>query len=327
MRPTPSLNFQFDTEFLLDTDPEESCLKTDTAPEMSHGCHLITPENNPKDLSARIKRRVLSKSSEDELSCQEDLMDTVRSKEESLELTVNDFTTPVRKIESYPLEVAGTPICDQFSPLTQGNLLSYIDHFEEIDFYAENKSSEPEDKDRSATITLSEDFEDVLEKFLSVPEQDTELIALTGREEQYDEQLEDETAHDEKFLVVPEEFAASPQRSSAPRKDRMNRRRRTSRNCRSASTTSIVPAVTSLTCSVNYQSEVEQEPVLDEVLEVSIPAPPPFLFYQRKKRTEIGSDGVVPEPSFSTNTGSIRALRPRRSSSAGDTKLAPGRPI
>jgi hypothetical protein len=313
MHPTPSLDFLFDTGYQLDTDSEESSVKSDTAHEMSHGY-----ESNPKDSTPRIERRAFSQSSEDELSCQEDLLDTVGAKEESIEPTVNDSITPTRKIEPYPEQVTDTPNFDQFSPLPQGNLLCDIDHFEEIDYYAENKSSELEDRDRSGTVTFSEDFEDVFEKFLCEPEQDTESMALAGREQQI-EHLEVGQAHDEK---LPEDFAASPQ-TSAPRKDRMNRRRR---SCRSASTTSIDPAVSCQTCSVNYQSEVEQEPVDESVDEIPVPAPPPFLFYHRKKRTEIGVDVVVQEASFSTSTANTRALRPRRSTSAGDTKLTPGKP-
>ncbi|KAG0593021.1 hypothetical protein KC19_1G299000 [Ceratodon purpureus] len=319
VHPTLSLDFQFNTECQLDTDPEESSLNSDTPTEMSQGYEL-TPENIPKDSPPRINRTVFSQSSEDELSCQEDRLDTVRVIEGSPEHTMNDSITPARKIESSPQQVIDTPIFEQFSPYAQGNLLSDTDHFEEIDYFAENKSSELEDRDRSGTVTLSEDFEDVFEKYLSVPEKDTESMALAGREE-HDQRLEDGTAHDEEFPILPQEFVASPQSQRTPRKGRMNRRRRTARNRRSASTASIDPAVIGQTCSVNYQSEVEQEPV-DEALEISVPAPPPFLFYQRKKRSEAG-DGLPQEASFSVNIINTRALRPRRSSSVGDTKSAP----
>lgn len=329
-RPASYLDFQLYTEFQFDRDLEESNLKSGSSREMSLGYEL-TPETTLRDSSPRIKRGVSSLSSgEDLLSSQEDLYDTARPKEESPAYTIQDSASPTgRNTEPHPQQLTDTPNSDQLIPIV--NSLSDTDHqipelhSQESDHFAENKNAELTKRDRSATNTPNEDLEDVPEQFLEKQEEEKETVILDG-EECDDQHLEDEMPH-EKIQEVQEEVAASSQRTSASRKDRMKgkeMKKRTAHFC----PTAIDPAVTGQTCSVNYQSEVEQETVDDRELEdnVSVPAPPPFLFYQRKKRTETGqADVVVQEASFSTNTGSLRALRPRRSSSVADSKLGPGK--
>jgi len=335
VRPESYLDFQLDSEFQFDRDLEDCNINSDSSPEMSLG-YEFAPGTTPRHSSPRIKRRMFSMSPREEfMSSQEDLFDTARPKEESPVYTIPDSASPTGRIEtSHPQQVTNTPNSDQFFPVV--SLPSDTDHqlhFQEIDHVAEHVSADLGERDRSATIPPNLDHE-------GVQEQDKETVVLA--DEECDQLLENELTQEEKLFTTQEEeenlfttqeeeeklfttleeVAASSRKNSIPKKGRMKgKKQRTPRLC----PTVIDPAVTGQICSVNYQSEVEQE-VMDPEVEVSGPAPPPFRFYQRKKRTETGlSDVVVHEASFSTNTGSLRSLRPRRSSSVGDPKSAPGK--
>lgn len=345
VRPASYFDFQLDTEFQFDRDlePVRTSPKSDASPEMPIGYEL-TPETTPRDSSPRIKKSVFSLPSgaEELISSQEELylFDTARPKEESsVYTTVQDAaSSPTGRIniESHPQQqVTDTPNnSDQFFPFAPVDLLSdpqHQLHFQEfLDHFAENKSCHLEERDRSARTPPDEDPKGVPEQFLEKQEQNEETMVVVQAGEECDGHLEDEIMpNEEKVSTMQEEIviAASSQRTAPGRKDRSKRKKkRTARFCHTVISTPIDPEVTGqITCSVNYQSEVEQEVVDPEHENISVPAPPPFLFYQRKKRTEKAGP-VVQEAGFSTNVAgsTVRALRPRRSSSVGDPKVAPG---
>lgn len=322
VRPSSYLDYLVSTDgFQFDKDLEKRSLKADSSPEMSLD-YLITFESTPQESSPRSKRGVFPLSSGEELICSpEDTSDAARLKMEPPPVgTVQDSVSPTGRVcESHP-QVTDTPLFDHFSPTVK--VLSDTDHqlhFQNLDHFVEEKVSELEERNTSAAASPEEDFEGVQEYFeRQEEEKETELQAGENCDDQH---LEDEMPHEE---TVQEEVAASPERASTSKKGKKKKKKRTARFC----STVIDPAVTGQTCSVNYQSEVEQDVVHDRELEddLSVPEPPPFQVYQRKKRAEAGlSDIVIQEASFSTNTGSLRALRPRKYSSVVDPKLTPGR--
>lgn len=323
VRPSSYLDYLVSTDgFQFDKDIEKSGLKADSSPEISLE-YLLTFESTPQESPPRSKRGVFPLSSgEEHISSPENPSDTARPKAESPPVeTIQDSVSPTGRVcESHPQQVTDTPLFDHFSPTVK--VLSDTDHqlhFQNLDHFVEEKVSELEERNTSAAAAPEEDFEGVEEYFeRQEEEKETELQA---GENCNDQQLEDEMPHEE---TVQEEVAASPERASTSKKGKKKKKKRTARFC----TTVIDPAVTGQTCSVNYQSEVEQDVVDDRELEedLSVPEPPPFQVYQRKKRAEAGlSDVVIQEASFSTNTGSLRALRPRKYSSVVDPKLTPGR--